>query len=396
MGPDTAYRPAMSSVPNSFLFGLEATKPPSNVGSMVRGDGPKPALVKNAVPLESLAADQKAFLDSLAPVPMKRRWRGGSVSPVRHRAPVPENYSGDGLKQLNLLPAMEGLNDSAKSVYDRRRSVLREVEHSKMASQGISLMFEKSAMLGHKQQAALQKLFDTLAVPDEDDLDGGQRKRPQKPLQLSASPHLHLPSDPLAINDEGDSIDMFLLTKAMTIPPGQKIVSDLVGGVMDPDPPPSQTNLGGKQADNTSWGHPQLLPSDVPPPGSNSEAALDERIGQFGGLIPTLYTMDNLDRKAKRVQNLPNRFHTQVVARDTKVTGAGFRRRAPTARHRSFVAGEEYSTMSPEPSAQDVDEPPPQEQSPTGRRHTRNSTLSKPNSAHQLEQEGALIYHTSM
>ena len=56
--------------------------------------------------------------------------------------------------------------------------------------------------------------------------------------------------------------------------------------------------------------HPQLLASDVPPPGSHSEAGLDERIGQFGGLIPTLYTMDNLEKKIKKVQTLPSNRYT--------------------------------------------------------------------------------------
>ena len=51
--------------------------------------------------------------------------------------------SGDGHKHLKLRPNVKRLSASAKSVYDRRRNVLREVEYSKQTSEEISHLLEK-------------------------------------------------------------------------------------------------------------------------------------------------------------------------------------------------------------------------------------------------------------
>lgn len=45
-------------------------------------------------------------------------------------------------------------------------------------------------------------------------------------------------------------------------------------------------------------GVPAFLPSEYSYVAGGMEGDLEERIGQYGGLIPTLYTMDKLDASA--------------------------------------------------------------------------------------------------
>uniref|UniRef100_A0A061SC16 Uncharacterized protein n=1 Tax=Tetraselmis sp. GSL018 TaxID=582737 RepID=A0A061SC16_9CHLO len=221
-----------------------------------------------------------------------------------------------------------------RAVDGTRQGLLDKVAKSRASAESAQQLYAKDS--AYRKALSLENLFDPARA---ESVDAKVRGRPRENMPRQAEEPARLPGQGQDGQFPADTIDMFLISKPAL--PRQRVVSDLKGDVGDGEGCAGPDRGGGAHPGANRagrdengfrafpWGDPwQQALMDVAQAGE-SEAALDDRIGQFGGLIPTLYTMDRCRVYGQPVQKRipPNRYWQNVAGRESRFTGAGFRRR---------------------------------------------------------------------
>mmetsp|Transcript_41659 Transcript_41659/g.107849 ORF Transcript_41659/g.107849 Transcript_41659/m.107849 type:complete len:401 (+) Transcript_41659:316-1518(+) len=382
-------------VPDSIMHALEHSKRNHRPVPMLRSETRKARPVESPARSSALQSDVAAFLSMATPSQPAQGRRVASSSPDRGRDSR-HTYS-TGRASPPRPRKQEALSEPVRNVHKSRQRMMHKMQESYAASERMQRKLEQQDFM----QEAMQGIATVMSVDASSEPNSNERSvgsaapfRGRRRVGRELSPQKSKSFAERAMGEPQDSIDTFLaLSSVSPVPGGQRIVSDLSGELGDsmkrhsapamPPPPPPDANAGRGEI----YGVPAFLPSEYSYVAGGMEGDLEERIGQYGGLIPTLYTMDKLDASAflakrKTVVQPANRYSIKVTTRDSKVTGAGFRR-AASSKAKEYVPS---STYAERPHLESMVTVPPTED-PAAMRAAAGVVPGR-----MVQQEGALTY----